>query len=631
MSPTYGTIPHRLIPGISVSVGAQHEGLTWTNTNAGGFDRASWTQRVPPDFSEGDPVTIATSDGVFQGKVTSIGTGVGEQLRWDVQCRGHVEDRKKNETREGVFADRDLSQWQAISSGQWSLCPDLEIQAQQVGNYLAVYWPALEDGKLIVDRSDPKTFYDHVGNALPRHHISDFPRMKPVWAAWVYQLGGGKTSQQVSSFSFLPFWTLETPLLDAMTTPDYTNPIGPADAKYGHRHAKYPKIPYWTTFYGMNHAPTTALFGIYACDDVSELPTGDPFAMRYDPHLVWKPADRTSLTYSPDSWRTIHTAHNCIVAYASYVPVMMPMNRGYRYSKAADHLVRTDWVAETRLYAEPGLSLYLANVAVCAQGYEPLGPGYDDLGRVFRIAFPGCDVAMMPLPARDDNGAPQSIAVRERTSDPDMVAQLLALWKDELCWGFWEDDQLVIASPTETFSVSDVPGVDTTGAAKTSEGAVDLVLVAYSAFYTDATAGGVLTMPKVKYIVVDKDGVYEEVAAGWTPEDGLAVAYEDATDRAGTPAAAARIGQRIAVQRRPEQWSGSVVLRAIEGAAEVRPGTLLSAPGIEGALITQTSCSVDSDTVTLTLGPSGYVGRFAPAVPGKPLTASPMPGPRKGR
>ena len=63
----------------------------------------------------------------------------------------------------------------------------------------------------------------------------------------------------------------------------------------------------------------------------------------------------------------------------------------------------------------------------------------------------------------------------------------------------------------------------------------------------------------------------------------------------------------------------------------MRPGTLLSAPGIEGALITQTSCSVDSDTVTLTLGPSGYVGRFAPAVPGKPLTASPMPGPRKGR
>jgi hypothetical protein len=50
---------------------------------------------------------------------------------------------------------------------------------------------------------------------------------------------------------------------------------------------------------------------------------------------------------------------------------------------------------------------------------------------------------------------------------------------------------------------------------------------------------------------------------------------------------------------------------------------LLSAPGVDGALITQTTCDVQGDRVTLSLGNTGYRGRFPARVAGKPLTASP--------
>lgn len=648
MSPTYDIIPHRLIPGISIDSASAPENLTVTNNNAGGYGSAEWDQRSNPP-AVGEPVVI-TSEGVniFEGKVASVTSGIGERTMHHITCVGRQDDLKQDETFAGVFVDRDLAQLRLHDCGNWAAAPGFEISVSAEDNRLLFSWP--ETDKLIVDRGDPDdedaVKYEHDGNALPPHwKKSDFPRPKALWTAAVYLLGDGATTHSITGISFEAVWNLGTPKLDAKKTADYTSPIGPPDEKYGHRFARYPKINYWLDFYRLKKPPDNAFLGVYVCDSADELPVTDPFAMRTDPHLLHRFDAHTRLTGRPRieprrpgedrgakpfslAVEPLKLRFSCrgkmLVIYAAYLPVRLPYNLATRYSRKADHLVRTKWVATNRIYAEPGQYVEIRNLSICSQGYESKADGSDDLADVFRIMFPGCECEAMPLPSPLEDTAPTSIAVRSRTTKLAAISELLSLYPSPMCWGIWEDGVLKIESEAGTFELTDEPGVDTTQAAKSDEGAVDLVMVTYTPKPRSSLSDvGTLAVDSAALLLVDAEGNVAIPNEHWRLLPGVVVAHIDARGTANSMAAAARIGQLEAIARRRGQWRGQVVLRGIEGASAIRPGMTLSGAGLDGALVTSVTVSVDDDTVTLALGSSGYLPRFGGRIPGKPATAAP--------
>ena len=662
MTPIRDIVPHRLKGNVSVSCQADPINLTWRDDNAGGYSSAEWdTYEDPPAVGE---KAIVISEGVhsFEGRVDAVSDGVGERKLPHVVCYGNADDLKGNETMEGVFVDRDLTQWQIADCRNWQAAPDFEIAAAVEGSSLLFAWP--ETDKLMVDRSESDaaastdvnmvvvegtsvaTHYNHIGNGMPPGWSrSHFAPPKILWTMAYYKLAGGATTHRITGLAFDAYWDLSTPKLDAKKTPDYNNPIGPPDEKYGHRFATYPKVNYWTDFAGIPLASLRSAFcGVYCCDSPGDLPVTDPQAMRQDPHLLHKFDARSKLSNrSSNAGRA--TGDDCgertggevkdplkmflpcdgkmICVYAAYLAVQVPMNLGHRYSENADHLVRTKWVAVNRLFAEPGQFVELRNVSVYSQGYRSKDDGSDDLADVFEIAFPGCEVESMPLPGATDDASPTSIAIRQRTSKLAAIPELLALYPTAMCWGIWEDGILKIEHDAGSVSLSDEPGVDTTGAALSDEGAVDLVMVTYVAPQTSAAAVGSFVTDELAVLLVDKDGAATYPDDDWEPEEGQRVAHIDATGQAQSELAAARIGQLEAIARRRSQWTGTVTAKAIAGASTFRPGKTLAAPGIDGALITGVSVDVNSDVVTLSLGATGYRTRFPAKVPGRPLSAAP--------
>ena len=628
---TYGIIPHRLIPGVS-GVPADAENLSVVNTNAGGFGTADWDQRSAPSLAAHDAVEINIEGRIFEGKVAAVTGGIGETLSWHVSCVGHFDELKNDETVERVFVDRDMSLWQGADCNNWSVAPDFQINLDAEGG-LKFSWPAV-DTTMVYQSATATHYIDHVGNAVPYKKAGDFPKPDALWTAACYQIGG---HQRITGLSFELSYYMIFDGMYQMKTSDYTSPIGPPDEKYGHRFSKYPQIGYWYEFYKAathGNVPKPLYFGAYVCDKAEDLPVADPIAMRSDPRaLIIIDHGLCGIDWmsegmgGPDPMKLRFPCDGKIILfYATYLPVQLPFNLSTKYSKNADHLVRTKWVARNRIFNPfAGVDsnwINVKNVSVYANGYESEDDGSDDLADVFTILFPTCEVENMPLPAPIDDTAPTSIVLRQATTKLAAITELLGLYPAEMCWGVWEDKVLQIKHDAGAVSVSDEPGVDTTGAALSDEGAVDLVLVEYTPS-APTPAPGALQLASTAFVIVDLEGSYELVEDGWEPGEGVRATKVDATGYAHSEIAAARAGQMVAISRRAGQWTGSVPLHAIAGGSAIRPGALLSAPGINGALITQTSVNVDGDSVSLSLGNTGYIGRFPARVPGKPLTASP--------
>jgi len=638
MTPTRAIIPHRLIPGVT-GVSGDAFNLSVTNNNAGGFGTAEWDTYADPGLAVHDAVAIDLEGRTFEGKVASVTSGVGEKLTYHVACVGHYDELKEDETVHGVFVDRDISMWQAADCDNWGVAPDFQISLDAAAS-LSFAWPAVD--KTMCYQSETQThYYAHIGNALPHFDVSDFPAADALWTAAYYRLPGNKT---ITGLAFEASYYMLYDGLNQMMTPDYTSPIGPKDERYGHRFSRYPNIGYWSDFYGLwadrsNHlkgvkTPNPMYLGVYLCNDPVELPTQDPVAMRNDPHLLHCiDGGICGLSWMNDklplSLAFYGLSGKLLVFYAAYLPVRLPFNLEVKYSKNADHLVRTAWVARNRLYnpfsGVESNRVDVKNISVYSRGYESRAGGSDDLADVFKIMFPAAVVESMPLPAPLDDTAPTSIVLRTPTTKLAAIPELLSLYPVDMCWGLWEDKVLTIERDAGSVSVGDEPGVDTTGAALSDEGAVDIVLVEYTPAPWGTPRLGELQIARTYFLTVDLDGNMSPASDGWVPAAGVRAAYVDATGSAHSEEAAIRIGQAVAISRRPGQWTGSVSLHAIAGASLIRPGKTLSAPGITGALITQTTVSVDGDQVTLQLGNTGYIGRFAARVAGKPLTASPNP------
>ena len=630
MTPTYDIIPHRLRAGVS-GPPSDAANLSVMNTNAGGFGTADWDQSSAPALAKGDAIKINIEGRAFEGKVASVsGGGVGETLSWHVSCIGHFDELKDDETVERVFVDRDISMWQGTDCNNWSVASDFQINLDTEGG-LRFSWPAV-DQTMVYQSATATHYIDHVGNAIPYKKAGDFPKPDALWTAACYQIGG---HQRITGLSFELDFYMNLEFLYRMTTSDYTSPIGPPDDKYGHRFARYPQINYWSGFYNLpdSKLPKPLYFGAYVCDKAEDLPVADPIAMRHDPRALiiidgGIAGPSLGLVGLSDTMKLRFPCDGKIVVfYAAYLPVQLPFNLGTKYSKNADHLVRTKWVARNRIFnpwAGPGMATNVSvkNVSVYANGYESEDDGTDDLADVFTILFPTCEVEKMPLPAPIDDTAPTSIVLRQATTKLAAITELLGLYPADMCWGVWEDKVLKIEHDAGSVSIGDEPGVDTSGAALSDEGAVDIVIVEYTPTMP-TPAPGALQLTSTAFLTVDLEGSYELVEDGWEPGEGVRATKVDATGYAHSAIAAARAGQMVAISRRAGQWTGSVPLHAIAGASAIRPGKILSAPGIAGALITQTTCDVEGDLVTLSLGNTGYLGRFPARVAGKPLTASP--------
>ncbi len=636
MTPTYDSIPHRLIGNFTISGADAPENAQVTSNNAGGYGTCDWDQRTEPGIGAGDLVT-AVSEGVhiFEGRVHSVTTGVGPVQMYHVACLGRYDDLRNNEAVQAVFVDRDLSQLQTADCG-WSAWSEGSIAVDTTRGVM-FDWPSVEGWAPTLSYvTAPKTSYDHTGNNLPPGwHKSDFPDADAFWTAAYYKMAGG---QNVTRLSFHPGWYMRAKGLDALKTPDYDSPIGPADAKYGHRFSKYHNIETWTDFYGLAGTPPIFFAGVYACDDPEDLPT-------YNPQLMWKGgvgfrngAQRLFWVESNQEWTdyaakvVVDCNHRLIVFYAGYLPVQLPRNQGTKYSKAADHLVRTKWVAENQYFCPPGgygmnQWIEFGQLQFYGMGYKSKDDGSDDLRDVFSILFPTSKCDSMPVPASPDETtgllATTSIAIRQPTSELAAVPELLSLYPVPMCWGVWEDGVLEIVHDMGSVGVGDEPGVDTTGASQTSDGALDYVLVDYQpiASYSDGTT---LVIPQPLRIIVDANGEWALADPTEAFAPGLRIGYLDATQSAASPAAAALQGQLVAASRLPDQWTGIVRLEGIANASTWRPGKTLSAPGIDKALITQVQVDVTNDIVNLSLGSTGYYLRFPMFVPGKPLTANPL-------
>lgn len=638
MTPTYDSVPHRLIGNFIISGADAPENAQVVSTNAGGYGTCDWDQRTAPSLGAGDAVTVI-SEGVhiFEGHVQGVTTGVGPVKTYHVSCLGRYDKLRNNEAVQAVFVDRDLSQLQTADCG-WAAWSEGAIGVDTTYG-VQFNWPTVTYTDPVLSYvSAPRTHYDHTGNNLPPGwSLTDFPAADAFWTAAYYQMAGGKN---VTRLSFVPYWNTGLAGLTSLTTPDYDSPIGPPDDTYGNRFSRYPSMNVWRDFYGV--APLPTLFaGVYACDDPEDLPTDNPQLM-YRRGVGFRNGATCLFMVRGDELGgmggvqgpvVVDCNHRLIVFYAGYVPVQLPRNQGTTYSKNADHLVRTKWVAENQYFCPPcgygdNQWAWFSQLQFYGMGYKSKDDGSDDLRDVFSILFPDCKCDSMPIPASPDEAtglkATTSIALRTPMSELAAIPDLLSLYPTPVCWGVWEDGILKIEHDLGSVSVGDEPGVDTTGASQTSAGALDYVLVDYQPATTSGGGVSALVIPQPLRIIVDALGEWElaDPTEAFDPE--LRIGYLDATASASSPAAAALQGQLIAASRLPDQWTGVVTLQGIAGASTWRPGKKLNAPGIDGALITQVQVDANSDTAVLSLGSTGYYLRFPLFVPGKPLTANPL-------
>lgn len=638
MSPAYDVVPHRLIGNFSISGADSPENAQVTSNNAGGYGTCDWDQRTAPGIGAGDLVTVISEGAhIFEGHVQGVTTGVGPVRMYHVSCLGRYDKLRDNEALQAVFVDRDLSQLQTADCG-WSSWSEGQI-AVDTSTGVRFTWPTVASTDPILSYvSAPKTYYDHVGNNLPPGwHVSDFPVAEALWSAAYYQMAGG---QNVTGLSFVSEWYLALGPFPSLKTIDYDVPIGPPDASYGRRFNRYHEIETWGDFYGIP-TPQPFFAGVYACDDPEDLPTYNPQLMyargvgfRNGATCLFMMDDLEQEDQGGDLVK-LSCNDRTIVFYAGYLPFQMPRSTGTMFSKNADHLVRTKWVAENQYFCPPCWAgsnqiVDLTQLQFFGMGYHSKDDGSDDLRDVFGILFPTCECDSMIIPATPDlttgQKATTSIAIRTPTSELAAIPNLLGLYPTPVCWGVWEDNVLKIEHDMGNVALNDEPGVDTTGASQTSDGALDYVVVDYLPLSVPDPNVTVptLSIPQTQRIIVDALGEWELADLTETFAPGLRIGYLDATQSASSPDAAALQGQILAASRLPYQWTGTVRAQGIAGASTFRPGKTLDAPGIDKALITQVQVDVTNDAVNLALGSTGYYLRFPLFVPGKPLTANPL-------
>jgi hypothetical protein len=501
------------------------------------------------------------------------------------------------------------------------------------------------------------------------------------WSAHYYWIGNGLTNQRITGLQATAMYNLATPAIDAMIMKDFTNgthnkyetweDLNPMWDKTDPDNwvatvtpwqAVYEDINQWT-FFGLE-SPGSMWAGIYAVDDPRELQVRKPTEMFNHSSRVWVALPRTftvqaviardeeghviwnemgNPTYStPAGSESIDIGCDCrmLVFYATYV--VTPMAKwqttdfdpefteppGYVYpgmGVTATKLVQTEpikyggWYASNEVYTEGKQYCKLTKVKVLAN--EAAGDSSADWYSAMAAASGGGVSGGFSIPAD------VSINIRPYVTRLAAIQQLVGMVSDPVYWG-WDPGFFCTADRGTISFDPTIPGVTVSASVK-NDGTIKSATVIYSE-------------PMVE------DGGSEEdnrVLAAWVPQsltfdangDGQVTPDESSGlidgsyvfHSAEAAAAAAQsyveergvTGQGTGTPSEP-QWEGTITLKGIPEAAATKVATKVDCGDVSGAVITGVSVDVDSDTVTLSLGGTGYKGRFHTS-PGSPNSASP--------
>ena len=592
------------------------EGVNFSTSAWGGYGTCSYDLRppsTPPSY--GDLVTIGGT--LYQGRVVNVPemlvTSASQEEDGDVVvsatyhvvCEGAARELGRDEAFAMAFRDRDLSEWQVSDCGEaWSAIGDgFLINASLEGS---IRLTGASPEELMCYRGPTagalvKHYTSHTGNSPPASVRADFPDPKgvPVWSAAWYLIQDGLTDDVISMLSCTAEWNTLTPLQDALTVPDLDNPnpdpkTGLPDPVHGNRFATYPNLNMWTEFYGMT-PPGCFYGGIYACDDPLDLPVNDPLAMYSDAHCLHQFSVRTSGSVDLE----LGVSAKLLCVYSSYRPIQRPVWLSEVYDEDEDHLVRTEWCALNRYYAEAGGFIELTKVIVLANGFMA---GCNDLAAVFPKMIEGATCVSSPVSEE------ASIMVRPFTTRLAAIEDLLALTDQPRVWGCWEDGMLDIAEDYGAVAFDPAaPGVSV-DAQLAIDGAVETCTVVYQPHDSQGAVSDRLGAAFVPHVTT----------VGGAPAERNA--FRDASGTAHSLAAAYMEGTDEIAKRGYKTWDGQIGLEDISGGMAVRGGQKVTCGAAEDALVTGTSVDLDSKTATLTLGSYGYKPKL------KFLSARRLPG-----
>jgi hypothetical protein len=485
-----------------------------------------------------------------------------------------------------------------------------------------------------------------------------YPVAPILWSAFYYVPNEGVTADKITAFTCKAAHNLNTPIMDARKIIDFEHP----QETYNEDEELLPKycwtkpsVAMWTEFYGLEGTPPCLFAGIYACDDPTELPVRSAKAMFNHPLCVHtfdpkdpKTADAIYLTFDPKEtafppegadtfeidpedglgyWIDVNgdrmfsaeaenvdltipiDSKNMLVFYMAYRPIRVPVSHGLTdYDEDTGIWKRTNWAAINQVFLESGMYVQLSNCSVYCNGFFSNNVA-DALNRITPGDYPSFVV--------DDK---TSIMVPPFTTRSAAIESLLGLYPRKVVWEYENAQALRVAEGsygTITLNANE-PGVSVKATIKkdssgnTSGGTVGSMTVVYND-NNGPEDNRTIHAWTSKYITIDADGnpATPETISGYLDLSGTAHSGESAIGAAVSyieEAGGGTIGTDGSSSGM--QWEGTITLRAIYGAAALKSGYKVNCGPVEGALITAVNVDVDSETATLSLGGTGYQGRF---------------------
>ena len=504
----------------------------------------------------------------------------------------------------------------------------------------------------------------------------DFPYPPTLWAAFYYVPNQGVTADVITTFECDARWNLLTPLTDALTIPNWDAPI-PMSEPDSDPPRLLPERCWppstqnmWTGLYDAD-LPECLFGGIYAVDQPEELPVRDARAMySHSSKLqlfnkegstgegeraayveggvkpeggvarVEDPINSNNWYWIDDEGAPIYTVppgsthltlslpapKKMLVFYMAYRAVRYPKPCGLMFDEDAEGSEEGDafykfttWAALNRIFLEGNMYIQLNNVSVYCNNFYG-----NNVSAALNLITPG-DYPSFGVDSKT------SIMVEPFTTRLGAVESLLQLLPQKVVWGYWHNKETLEAQMGNYGTIyldASQPGVTVEATLKkadsgSSSETVGGMTVVYSKGH-GSEDNRTIHAWTAQYVIIDADGVitegFNEVKSGYLDLSGTAHSGESAVGAGISYIEESGGGSSEGGM----QWEGSISLRSIYGAALLKAGFLVNCGDVEGALITSVSIDVDGDSVSLSLGGTGYQGRFDPAPGLGPGSATPF-------
>ena len=645
-----------------------YEALTFGNDSPGGFGPCRFLLRSnPPNFGDAIQITI-NGQLAWTGKVTNTPgiTYYGEhEPTYEVigNGPGKTEDATAQSSDFAMaFVDRNMSNWFSVDCANWVAPYDGFKLDCTSGDFLRI-----SGGEFAADPMwdaggmSGYTYVDENGapvesNTAPSYSEGDFPLTPILWSAFYYMPNQGVTSDTVSMLSCSATYDTLCPSMD-VDIPDFgqmlptyvADPITglPTDVVNVPELWIPTNVKFLSDMVGMG-VPGCVWGGIYAVDTPEELPVRDSVVMfshdaqvhlfslnaatapavaaEYVPGGVVPPGGET---YGPDPsdptkniWfgaggvvinstaaETVPLEIDCrgkkmLVFYMSYIPLRVPYPAGGgTFDDITKEWKSTGWMASNQYFLKSNSFIQLDNVSVYCNGFSG-----NDVSAALNLITPGT----YPSFTVDSK---TSIIVEPFTTKLGAVESLLQLYPAKTVWQYNAEAQLEVAVGsfgTITYDAAE-PGVTVEATLKKAadtvfSGIPASMTVVYSAGH-GSSDNHTIHCWTAKSITIDADGdpATAGTKSGYLDLSGTSHSGESAMG-AGISYIAEIGGSTI---DNGMAYEGTISLKSIYGAALIMSGYQINCGAVVGALITSVGVDVSSDTVTLSLGGTGYENRFA--------------------